>query len=60
MSHLLCIRQRENHVSKSHSGLYKELFKNNIEDQDTEVYKTFYATFDKELINRKYEKQKKT
>ena len=27
--------------SKSHSEFYKLLFKNNIEDQDTEVYKKF-------------------
>ena len=33
--------------SKIHSGLYKELFKYNIEYQDTEVYKTFVITFDK-------------
>ena len=32
--------------SKSHSELYKELFKNNIEDQDMEVYKTFTVLFD--------------
>ena len=34
------------------------MFKNNIEDQDTDVYKTFVVPFDKELINRKYEKPK--
>ena len=43
---------------KNHSEIYKELFKNNIEDQNTEVYKTSVVPFNKELINRKYEKQK--
>ena len=32
--------------SKSHTGFYKELFKNNTEDQDMEVYKTFIVPFD--------------
>ena len=43
---------------KNHSGLYKELIKNNIEDQGTEVYETFVVPFDKELINIRYEKPK--
>ena len=33
--------------SKSHSEFYKELFKNNIDDQDTEVYEMFVVPFDK-------------
>ena len=33
--------------SKIHSELYKELFKNNIDDQDTEVYEMFVVPFDK-------------
>ena len=44
--------------SESHSEFYNELFEKNIENQDTEVYKTFSVPFDKELINRKYEKPK--
>ena len=44
--------------SKSHSELYKALFKNNIEDQYMEVYKTFPVLFDKELTKTKYGKQK--
>ena len=33
--------------SKSHSEFYKALFKNKIENQDMEVYKTFIVPFDK-------------
>ena len=44
--------------SKIHSEPYKALFKRNIEDQDMQVYKTFIVLFDKELIKKKYEKQK--
>ena len=43
--------------STIHSEFYKKLFENNIEDQDTELYKTFIVTFDKEFIKTKYEKK---
>ena len=33
--------------STIHSEFYKELFENNIEDQDTELYTTFIILFDK-------------
>ena len=44
--------------SKIHSEIYKALFKNNIEYQDMEVYKTFLVPFDEEFIKKKIEKQK--
>ena len=34
------------------------MFKNDTENQDTEVHKTFFVPVYKESINRKYEKQK--
>ena len=43
-------------LSKIHSELYKELFENIIEDQDTELYTTLIVSFDKEYIKTKYEK----
>ena len=34
-------------ISTSNPEFYKELFENNIEDQDTELYTTFIVPFDK-------------
>ena len=45
--------------STSHSQLYKELIKYNIEDQDTELYTTFIVPFDEEFIKTNYEKNTK-
>ena len=42
------------------SELYKELFENNIEDQDTELYTTCIVLFDKEYTKTKYEKKDQT
>ena len=39
--------------STIHSEFYKELFENNIEDQDTELYTTFIVPFYKQYINTK-------
>ena len=44
--------------SRRNSEFYKELFKENIEYQDTEVHTMFVVQFDKELINRKNEEPK--
>ena len=44
--------------SKSHSEFYKELFKNNIEYQDKDMYEKLVVPFVRELINRQYEKPK--
>ena len=46
----------KNNISTIHSEFYKELFENNIEDQDTELYTTFIVLSDKESIKTKYEK----
>ena len=46
--------------STIHSELYKEVVKKNNEHQDTELYKTFIVTLDKEFINTKYEKKDQT
>ena len=44
----------------SHSEWYKELFKNNIEYQETELYTTFIVPFDEEFIKTNYEKKYQT
>ena len=38
----------------------KVMFKKNIEDQDMEVYKKFFATFDKELIKKNMKNKNET
>ena len=45
--------------STIHSELYKELFEKNDEDQDTEIYKTFIESFNKESIKKNMEKRTK-
>ena len=46
--------------STIHSEFYKELFENNIEDQNTELYTKFISPFDKEYIKTKYEEKDQT